>query len=95
MKRTYTHIKAFEKELLEMKALGKTSRQIAEHLGLKDLYVVKEWIKRYNRQQRKLSAGILPKRRSRPPKGYVSPDLEKDNEIKQLKRVAYTRPIRP
>lgn len=48
MKRTYTHIKAFEKEILEMKALGKTNRQIAEHLGLKDLSVVKEWIKRYN-----------------------------------------------
>lgn len=42
MKRTYTHIKAFEKEILEMKALGKTNRQIAEHLGLKNLYVVKE-----------------------------------------------------
>lgn len=51
MKRTYTHIKAFEKEMLEMKALGKPNRQIAEHLGLRDLYVVKEWIKRYNRQQ--------------------------------------------
>ncbi|WP_443935266.1 IS3 family transposase [Phascolarctobacterium faecium] len=37
MKRTYTHIKAFEKEILEMKALGKINRQIAEHLGLEDL----------------------------------------------------------
>ena len=26
MKRTYPHVKAFEKEILEMKALGKTNR---------------------------------------------------------------------
>lgn len=56
-----------------MKSLSQTNRQIAKHLGLKDLSVVKEWIKRHNRQQRKLSAGILP----RPPKGYVSPELKK------------------
>ena len=41
MKRTFTHVKAFEKEILKMKALGKTNRKIAELLVLKDLSVVK------------------------------------------------------
>ena len=43
MGRQYTHVQAVEKEMLEMKAAGKTNREIAEHFGFKDKYVVKEW----------------------------------------------------
>ena len=85
MKRSYTHVKILEKEILEMKAAGKTNREIAEYFGFKDKHVVKEWIKRYNRRQRNLAAGILPKRKDRTPKGYVPSEQEKDNEIKQLR----------
>jgi len=44
MSRPYTHIQAVEKEMLEMKAAGKTNREIAEHFGFKDKYVVGESI---------------------------------------------------
>ena len=59
MGRQYTHVQAVEKEMLEMKAAGKTNREIAEHFGFKDKYVVKEWVKRYNRKKRKMEAGIV------------------------------------
>ena len=85
MGRQYTHVQAVEKEMLEMKAAGKTNREIAEHFGFKDKYVVKEWVKRYNRKKRKMEAGIVPRRRGRPPKGYVPTEQEKDNEISRLK----------
>ena len=34
-KGNYTHIKYLEAEILSMKELGKTKREIAEHYGLK------------------------------------------------------------
>ena len=71
--------------MLEMKAAGKTNRATAEKMGLKDKYVVKEWVKRYNRRKRKMDAGIMPRRRGRPPKGYVPTEQQKDNEIRRLK----------
>ena len=85
MARQYTHVQDVEKEMLEMKAAGKTNREIAEQFGFKDKYVVKEWFKRYNRRIREMEAGILPRRRGRPPKGYVPTEQEKDNEIRRLK----------
>lgn len=85
MARQYTYVQEVEKEMLEMKAFGKTNREIAERFGFKDKYVVKEWVKRYNRRIRKMEAGILPRRRGRPPKGYMTTEQEKDNEIRRLK----------
>lgn len=85
MSREYTKVQAVEKEMLAMKEAGNTNREIAEHFGFKDKYVVKEWIKRYHRRERKLEAGILPRRRGRPPKGYVPTEQEKENEIRRLK----------
>ena len=85
MARQYTHVQVIEKEMLEMKAAGKTNREIAEEMGFKDKYVVKEWVKRYNRRMRKMEAGIEPRRRGRPPKGYIPTEQEKDNEIRRLK----------
>ena len=85
MSRQYTHVQAVEKEILEMKATGKTNREIAEQFGFKDKYVVKGRIKRYNRRIRKMEAGILPWRRGRPAKGYIPIEQEKGNEIQRLK----------
>lgn len=81
----YTHMSAFKNEILEMKSLGKTNREIAEHFGFRDKYVVKQFIARHNRNAKRLDAGILPSRRGRPPKGYVPTEQDKDNEIKRLK----------
>ena len=85
MARPYTHVQAVEKEMLEMKAEGKTNREIAAYFGFQDKYVVKRWVKRYNRRMREMEAGIMPRRRGRPPKGYVPTEQEKENEIRRLK----------
>ena len=85
MARPYTHVQAVEKEMLEMKAEGKTNREIAEYFGFQDKYVVKRWVKRSNRRMRQMEAGITPRRRERPPKGYVPTEQEKENEIRRLK----------
>lgn len=84
-KRGYTHIQAVAKEVLEMLASGKTQREVSEHYGFKDKYVVKDFVKRHNRQQRRMEAGILPRKKGRRPKGYVTSDSEKDNEIRRLR----------
>jgi hypothetical protein len=73
-----------KEKILIMCAEGKTQREIAEHFGFKDKYVVKEYLKRERRKERAQSYGILPRRRGRPPKGYPSTENEKDNEIKRL-----------
>ena len=85
MARPYTHVQVVEKEMLEMKATGKTNREIAEYFGFQDKYVVKRWVKRYNQRMRQMEAGIMPRRRGRPPKGYVPTEQEKENEIRRLK----------
>ena len=56
-KRKYTHVKLLEPEILEMRASGKTKREIAEHFGL-TTEQVKELLKRYRRKERKISVGI-------------------------------------
>lgn len=85
MRKEYTHIQAVETEMLEMKIQGKTNREIADHYGFRDKYVVKQWYSRYKRRKKLVEAGIQPRRRGRPPKGYEGSDMEKENEIRRLK----------
>lgn len=84
MKRGYTRVQAVESEILEMKEAGKTNKEIAEHFGFKDKYVIKYWTRRYNQRKRKLEAGITPRRPGRPSKGQRTSEAEKDYEIKRL-----------
>lgn len=51
-KRKYTKLKGIESEILEMKAKGKTNREIAEHFEL-EKEQIKGVVKRYNRKQAK------------------------------------------
>ncbi len=85
MRKQYTHMQVVEKEMIEMKEAGKTNREIAEHFGYRDKYVVKQWFTRYNRRKKLVEAGIQPHHRGRRPKGYVPSEMEKDHEIKRLK----------
>lgn len=71
--------------VLKMKAEGKTNREISEFYEFENKYVIKGLIKRFNRKQKMLLAGIVPRRKGRPPKSYVMTEDEKDNEIKRLK----------
>ena len=56
-KRNYTHIQELLPEIKAMLAEGKTQREVAEHYGFKDKYVVKQLLTRERRKERKLEAG--------------------------------------
>lgn len=83
MPRSYRHIQQYEKELLKMKAQGKTVREIGEKFGF-SCEQTRNFFKRYNRNQRKHEAGIAPKRKGRPPKEYVIREQDKVAELKYI-----------
>lgn len=83
MPREYRKIKQYEKELLELKEKGLTVREIGEKFGL-TYEQTHEFFKRYNRNQRKLAAGIALKRKGRPPKDYVVSEQNKVAELKYI-----------
>ena len=82
-KRTYTHVKELEVEILSMREAGKTRREIAEHLGLEKRQI-ETWITRYNRRQKKIATGIPPKQKGRPRKRPLSSTEEYEKEIARL-----------
>lgn len=86
MSRKYTKIALLENEIQAMRAAGKTRREIAESLGLEKKQI-ENWINRHNRKERRLNAGILPKRKGRPRKNPFSGDIVETQaaEIKRLK----------
>ena len=82
--RQYTHMNEIADEILRMRNEGKTRREIWTHFGIsKKQY--ENFLNRHNRINREIAAGVLPRRQGRPPKGYVSTQADKDNEIKRLK----------
>lgn len=85
--RKYTHLQNLLPEIKAMVATGKTQREIAEHYGLKDKYVIKELLKRERRKQKKIAAGIAPKPKGRPRKDATPRDIiaEQTYEINRLK----------
>ena len=87
-KRQYTHVQALLPEIKAMVAAGKTQREIAEHFGLKDKYVVKQLLTRERRKEAKIKSGIMPRPKGRPPKDAPSRDIvaEQAYEINRLKR---------
>ena len=85
MSREYRHIKQFEKEILEMKSKGLTQREIADEIGFSK-YQIKEFFHRYNKNQRKLSAGINIKPKGRPRKdgATLPPSVQQLIKLTQL-----------
>ena len=86
MSRKYVKIDEYGKQILEMKAQGKTNREIAQTLGV-DRKCIRNWITRFNRQQHKLEAGIRPRPKGRPRKEAQPRDIvaEQAYEIQRLK----------
>lgn len=86
MPREYRHIKQYEKEIFELKEKGLTNREIAERFGF-ERGQVKDLIKRHNKNQRKLEAGIALKKEGRPCKNEngLPPSIQKLDKITQLK----------
>ena len=83
MSREYRHIKQYEKELLELKEKGMTVREIGERYRL-SYEKTHDFFKRYNRQQRKIAAGIAIKKKGRPPKDYVVSEQDKVSELRYI-----------
>ena len=81
MPRGYRHIQEYEKEIMELKAQGKTGREIREKFGFsKKQY--DNFITRYNRRQEKIAAGIAIRKKGRP---------AKDSEVTEEDKVAELR----
>lgn len=70
--------------VLVMKAEGKSNREISEHFCLPNVRVLEQLLNRYNRKQRKIAAGIIPRKKGRPRKNELL-DENKDNTIKLLR----------
>ena len=83
-KSNYGMVKGHEEEILAMAAVGKTHAEIAALFEFKDRFVVKKFLKRRRRRERKIEQGILVPRRGRP-LGNVTTCESKDQEIKRLK----------
>ena len=76
MPREYRHIKAYEKEILELKEQGHTLREIGQRFGL-SYEQVHNFISRHNERQRKIAAGIAIRKKGRPSKDAVVTEEDK------------------
>ena len=83
MPREYRHISQYEKEILELRELGLTYREIGEKLGFTKIQV-KEFFCRYHQKQRQLAAGIALRKKGRPPKDYVVKEEDKVAELRYI-----------
>ena len=81
-KRNYTHIKELLPTIQAMVAEGMTQKEIAEHFGFKDKYVVKHALKRARKKEI-----TVPKARGRKPAKtlqeykYENKRLKMENEL--------------
>ena len=83
MSKNYRHISEYEAEILQLKAEGKIKREIGAAFGFTKEQV-HGFITRYNRKQRKLSAGIAVKKQGRPPKDY---QVSEEDKVAQLRYI--------
>ena len=83
MARSYNHIQQYEREILELKGKGLTRKEIGERLGF-TAEQIHDFIKRYNRKQRRVDAGIALQAKGRPPKDYEITEDMKINELKYI-----------
>jgi len=83
MPRSYRNIKMYEKEILEMRSKGMTTREIGEKLGF-SIKQLKSFVTRHNTNQRKLEAGIALKKKGRPSKDCVITEQDKVSELKYI-----------
>ena len=76
MPRGYRHIQNHEKEILELRAQGKTRREICEKFGF-SIKQMENFITNYNRRQEKIAAGIAIKKKGRPAKDSIVTEEDK------------------
>lgn len=85
MYKNYTPILLYKDKIIQMVKDGKTHKEIADHFGFKDRFVVKDFLKRERRRERKAEQKTQPKLCGRPSKNKVPTEQDKDREIKRLK----------
>ena len=83
MPREYRHISQYKKEILKLKEEGLTHREIGDKLGFSKKQI-KEFFGRLHRNERKIAAGIILKRKGRPPKDCVVNEKDKVSELKYI-----------
>jgi len=83
MPREYRHISQYEREILELRDIGFTYREIGEKLGFRESQI-KEFFRRLRIKKQKLEAGMSIKRKGRPPKDYVVREEDKIAELKYI-----------
>ena len=81
MPRSYRNISMYEKEILELKANGKTLREIGEILGF-SYEQLHNFISRHNEKQRRLAAGIAIKKKGRPAKDSIATEEDKLTDLR-------------
>ena len=83
----YTHVQVLLPKIRAMEAARKTKREIAEHFGLRDKYVVKQLLTRERRKEKKIIEGIMPRPKGRPRKNAQPIDIvsQQAYEIDRLK----------
>ena len=86
MRRKYTYIKDFEKELLEYLNQGHTLRETGEKYGF-TYKEMRDFKTRYNKNQRKIAAGIEIKPKGRPRKDgtKLPPSVQQLSKLSQLR----------
>ncbi len=85
MPREYKHMKQYEKEILELKAQGKSNIEISEKFGLTKKQL-EGLINRHNRNRDKILAGIAVKPKGRPRKDgtKLPPSIQQLSKVTQL-----------
>ena len=85
MPRNYRHIKEYEKEIIEHIKQGYTLREIADKFGFTHKQM-KDFKTRYNKNQKKLAAGIEIKPKGRPRKdgAELPPSILQLSKVTQL-----------
>ena len=83
MSRSYRHIKEYEKEIIELRKQGKTKREICKKYGF-TMKQITNFITRYNRNQRRLAAGIALKEKGSSLKDYSAAEQDKIADLKHM-----------
>ena len=85
MPRKYRHIKDYEKELIEYIEKGHTLRETGEKFGF-EYKEMRDFKARYNKNQKKLAAGIARKPKGRPRKdgSKLPPSVQQLSKLSQL-----------
>lgn len=86
MSRSYRYVQMYEKEIFELKAEGKTNREIGEKLGFSKEQI-HDFLKRYRRKERKVKAGETIHKKGRPCKkeGELPPSIQRLDKLAQMR----------